>query len=106
MAINKVRKGQKNELLARKELEALGYLTEKKPRSRFSSPDFWGLFDLFCLKGQEVRLIQIKSNESHFYTARKEISEWKKSNKVLVSCEVWLFLKRTRGKNEWRIESL
>lgn len=79
-----------------------GYLVEKKNWNKFESPDFWGLFDIIALKNDEVRLIQIKSNKSGFYTARKEIHSWVNINSVKVSCEVWLYL----GRNKWRIEVL
>lgn len=104
--INKVAKGRVVELYARKELEATGYLVEKKPRTRFTSPDFWGMFDFIALLGSTVRLIQIKSNPTDFYKARKEIREWKKEHRVNIPCETWLFLGRSRGVNKWRVEEV
>lgn len=98
--INTVQKGRRIEKMARQSLEKEGYLVDQKTRSSFHSPDFFGLFDLFCLKHSLVRLIQIKSSASSFYTTRKEIREWMSKNRVLVQCEIWLYL----GRGKWRKE--
>jgi len=98
--VNKVAKGNRIELKARKKLEAEGYLVERKNRSRHHSPDFWGVFDLIAIKGAGVRLIQVKSNPTDFYKARPEITTWKHANKVALPCEVWLHIKSS----EFRIE--
>lgn len=96
--VNTTNKGRRIELLARKELEKDGYLVEKKNASRWQSNDFWGLFDIIAIHPIQniTRLIQIKSNRSHFYTACKEIAEWGK-NKCL-NCEVWL----KENRKPWR----
>ena len=101
--MSKISKGNRIERLARDILRDQGWLVERKPRVRFSSPDFFGLFDLFALKGGQVRLIQIKSNASHFYTARKEIEKFVSEQKLdynKVSYEVWLY----EGRSIWRCE--
>jgi len=100
--MNKVAKGNRIELLVRKKLESVGYLVEKKNRNRYQSPDFWGMFDLIAIMGTVVRLIQVKSNASDFYKARKEIRTWKKVNHVQIPCEVWLWIDR----NEFRVEEI
>ena len=103
--VNKTNKGNRIELMARKELSAEGYLVEKKNSSRWESNDFWGLFDVLALSPFTgfVRLIQIKSNPSDFYKARKEIKEWIITNEIKgVSCEVWL----KESRKAWRKEIL
>jgi len=102
--INKVAKGNRTELLARKELERLGYLVDKKPRTRFISPDLFGVFDLIAILGSTARLIQVKSNRTDFYKARKEIIGWKKEHHIKLPCEVWLYEGKVMRQTVWRIE--
>ena len=104
MAINKKAKGNRIELLAKKRLMANGWLVDSKPNVRFQSPDLFGQFDLIAIKGGEVKLIQIKSNVSHFYSARKELKEWKEEYKIRLTCEVWLYL-GGRDEHKWRIDN-
>jgi len=88
--VSKTNKGNRIELMARKELEADGYLCDRKNSSRWASNDFFGLFDILAI-GKHTKLIQIKSNRSDFYKARKEIQEWVNENKIKgVIFEIWL----------------
>ena len=89
-SINRRKKGKYFEKKCRDQLKADGYLVDFKPNTRFCSNDFFYLFDVLAIKENEVRLIQVKSNLSHFYTARKEIREWRIKNNIKVQCEVWL----------------
>ena len=103
--MNKYQKGRRNELLAKKILLEEGYLVEKKNVSRFQSEDFFGLFDLLAIKPHtgEIRLIQIKSNISDFYKARKDILDWMCFNEISnIDCEVWL----KENRKPWRKEKL
>lgn len=99
--MNKRSKGNRNELLARRILQESGYLVEKKNTSRWQGNDFWGLFDILAIHPTAAtRLIQIKSNLSDFYKARKEIVKWKEENNITnISLEVWL----KEPRKEWRI---
>lgn len=100
--INKVKKGLRVENLAKVELIKAGWLVEKKPRTKFQSPDFYGLFDLLAIRKGEVLLVQVKSQPSHFYKARKETRKWLLDTGIMIPCEVWLYL----GNNEWRREGI
>ena len=103
--VNKTNKGNRIEKEARDILKEQGYLVEKKNTSRWESNDFWGEFDILAIRpnGSEVRLIQIKSNRSDFYKARKEIKHWVDENTVTgIRCEVWLRL----PKKVWRKEDI
>lgn len=101
--VNKRAKGRKIELEARKILEKEGYLVEKKNASRWQSDDFWEMFDLLAIKSNDFRLIQIKSNPSDFYKARKEIKKWiEKHNIRGISYEIWL----REPYKDWRKETL
>ena len=101
--MNKIQKGNRNELLARKKLIDQGYIVEKKNRNRFESPDFWKLFDIIAIniKNGSVKLVQVKSNKSHYYKAIKDIALWKKELQLSdnVNCEVWL----KENKKEFKI---
>lgn len=91
--VNTYRKGSKRELAARKQLEEQGYLVEKKNSSRWESNDFWETFDILAIKpdGSQIRLIQVKSSVTDFYTARTHVANWVKDNNISnIKCEVWL----------------
>ena len=100
--MNRVAKGNRVELMLRKILEADGYLVDKKNRTKWQSPDLFGVFDLVAIKESRVRFIQVKSNRSHFYIARKEISHFLKLHNLNIEAEIWLY----QGKGKWRSESL
>jgi hypothetical protein len=100
--INKSRKGSRVELLAKKILQAQGYWVEKKNISQWQSPDFFGWFDLLAIRGAEVRLIQIKSNLSDFYKARKDIAKFELESGFKVPLECWCYL----GRSVWRQEKV
>lgn len=100
--MNKYQKGNRRELEARKQLEKEGYLVDKKPRTKFHSPDLFGMFDLIAIKDKEVRLVQVKSNRSDFYKSRKEIRAWMESNNCNLICEIWL----KENHKPWRKETL
>ena len=103
--VNKHAKGNRRELEARKQLESAGYLVEKKNYSRFADKDFWNTFDIIALKkdGSEIRLIQVKSNISDFYSARKDILDWMSLNEISnIDCEVWL----REDRCPWRKETI
>jgi hypothetical protein len=105
MTINKRSKGRRIEKLAKDLLRNEGYLVETKNASRFQSDDFWGMFDILAVMPDtgELRMIQIKSNASHFYKARKEITDWAIGNGVTgFSCEVWL----KENRKDWRYETI
>ena len=104
--INTVNKGRAIELKAKKKLIAEGYLVDKKIRSRFASPDFYGLFDLLAIKEDHMRLVQVKSNPTDFYKARKYIIEWKTFNNITHNTEIWLYKGRKDKIDLWRIEAL
>lgn len=105
--VNKTNKGNRYELEARKILAKEGYLVEKKNTSRWESNDFWNQFDILAIHPQigHVRLVQVKTNKSDFYKARKEIREWAYENQIValnVDCEVWL----REPYKEWRKDLL
>ena len=100
--MNTYQKGNRRELEARKQLEALGWLVERKNRTKWASPDLFGMFDLLAIRGCEVLLVQIKSNKSDFYKARREIREWKSAQKISLPCEIRL----KENHKEWRIEKI
>lgn len=95
-------KGTRVEGEAKKLLIAEDYLVEQKNWNRYRSKDFFTLFDIIAIKGNEVRLIQIKSNPSDFYKARGDISRWVADNNITgIKCEVWLKENRTPWRMEW-----
>ena len=58
------RKGLRNERKAGSVFERLGFSVERVKHTRYGSNDFFGVFDLFCLKeGVKPVLVQVKSND-------------------------------------------
>ena len=98
--MSRVSKGKTYERLARKLLASQGFLCETKNYSRFQGQDFYNLFDILAI-GKYTRLIQVKTNVSHFYKARKDIKEWINIKDIQgISFEVWL----KEPRKEWRVE--
>ena len=98
--MNKHAKGTHYELVARKLLESQGYLCEKKNYNRWASKDFYNLFDILAI-GENTRLIQIKTNISDFYKARKDIAEFVHTHNIKnVIFEVWV----KESRKPWRCE--
>lgn len=100
--MNTYSKGNRRERECMNILIADGWLVDRKNRTKFQSNDFFEMFDIVALRGNTVKFIQVKSNISHFYSARKSIKKWVKNNKVSVPCELWL----KENYKPWRIEIL
>ena len=101
--INKVAKGNRNENLAKEILKNDGFLVEKKPRTKWHSPDFYSQFDLLCIHPDRIpKLVQVKSTSSHASKARKDIAKWILDEKItggFFRFEVWLY----EGRSKWTI---
>jgi len=95
-------KGYRRERQCREELEKDGYLTDIKNWSKFSTKDFYNMFDVVAVKGDEVLWVQVKSNKSGFYSARKEIQLWLEENNLAIRCQVWL----KENNKPWRISDV
>lgn len=98
--MNTYTKGNRIEKLFRDMMQTYGWLTWKPSRARFNSNDVFGLFDVVMARGSKIQMVQIKSNLSHFYHARKEIAQWVVSNHLHFSPLCALY----EGRGEWRIE--
>ena len=61
LMINRVAKGNRLELKAKKILEIAGYCVERPKRTRFNSIDFFDKFDLIAVNKNGWRLIQVKA---------------------------------------------
>jgi len=100
--VNKHNKGKRYELEAKKLLIEDDYLVDTKNWNRYKSKDFFGLFDILAI-GDHTRLIQVKTNISGFYKARKDIKRWLEDNRIEdISFEVWL----REPRRDWRKETI
>lgn len=71
--MNKHQKGNRNELLVRKDFEAMGYECFKPVWNRFARKDIFGAdFVGFNLKTRDLVFVQVKSNTGDVYRAVKE----------------------------------
>jgi Holliday junction resolvase len=82
-------KGYRREYQCKKELEALGYLVERKNKAKFCDTDFYNLFDLVAVRGDTTLWVQVKSSKYPANKAVKDILKWKRSNSLDLPCEVW-----------------
>ena len=60
--MSKLSKGNYYENKARDSLKKWGYVVEKPVRTMFSRKDFFDLFDLFAIREDSAKLIQVKLN--------------------------------------------
>jgi hypothetical protein len=97
--MSKVSKGRTTENRCKKIFVEKGYLVDKKVRTRFSSPDFFGYFDLLCVKEIDTVYVQVKSNKSDFCTAKREIKKWIIENNLALKAEIWLY----EGRGKWKL---
>lgn len=96
MAINRRNKGYRTEKSCRDILEFYGYATDTKNASKFNSNDFFYLFDVIAIKNNKQKYIQVKSNPSDAYSAKKPIIEFAEKYKLdtdVFDIEIWLWYK-------------
>jgi len=110
--VNKAKKGQHREYLARKELEADGwFIVFKSIRNRFGCIDFANLFDIVAYKGQDRLYISCKhfGQGNYHQQHQTEIREFKaKYGKANESYELWLWCERRwkgKGKDKKNIKA-
>ncbi len=98
--MNTYAKGNRIEKAFRDLMQTNGWLTWKPSRARFNSNDVFGLFDVVMVRDGKIQMVQIKSNPTHFYHARKEIASWVDTYKLKI-CPLCVLYE---GRGEWRIE--
>ena len=92
--MNKRKLGKKHEKEVKKWLEGLGYDVWLPPNTRWQSNDIFYLFDLIGIATRKTTLeytyqygympfIQVKTNRTDFYKARKQIKEWVENHDLL-----------------------
>lgn len=94
MGMNSVSKGRRNQRRCADWLREQGYCVEVARFSRWGSTDFFNLFDIIAVGGDEVRLIQVKTNRREGVELRKRISAF-----VVPECvkkEVWIYYDRKK----------
>jgi Holliday junction resolvase len=85
-------KGQRTERKAVEELEKQGYLVYRvKGSTKFNKDvDIFSLFDILCVKPNESRLIQVKTNQKPPLEPYNKFSQTYPQFK----CEVWVWKDR------------
>ena len=59
--------------------ESEGFICASAGRKkRFGSEDFYGIGDVFCLRSDEIRVAQVKANQSR--STYKEMQDWLRNN--------------------------
>ena len=88
--MNTYQKGNRREVQAMNVLRSMGWLCDRKNRTKFQSNDFYNMFDILAIRGSEVKFVQVKSNKTNWYKARKDIQTWINQNNIHLPCELWL----------------
>lgn len=91
-------KGKRREKECRDWWTDRGWLVDFKSASRWRSDDMFTHFDFVAIKNDRFVLVQVKSNKSDLYKARKKIQGWMKKNKLDLDCQVWL----REDRKDWR----
>ena len=105
MGMNTVAKGNRVENKAKAYLlSTYNIHTEKKNHARYASPDFWGLFDLIGFSKSKWHVVQVKSDMSSFYQARKRIAKWVLIDHIPKGTVVSVLV--YKGRNRWRMDVL
>jgi len=92
-------RGYNIERKALKELEKEGFFSIRSAGSHSK-------FDIVAINKNEIRLIQLKSVRTKYYSFKKEIEELKKFNNYPknTTIELWVWLSRIKGirKAQWQ----
>ena len=117
MMVNKAKKGQHREYIARKELEADGwFIAFKSIRNRFGCIDFANLFDIVAYKTKHVAFFNRKyisckhfGQGNYHQEHQAEIRKFKNENcKQGETYELWLWCERKwvgKGKDKKHIKA-
>lgn len=97
--MNKHSKGRRVELACRKVFEKAGWLTDVKNWSRWGAKDFYNMWDFIAIRGSMVRFIQVKSNRTDMYKAKKRMKAWMEDNEIYVDSELWL----KENRKDWQV---
>lgn len=99
-------KGDDKEVEAKNILKDVGFRVHKKVNNRYDRGDIFGLFDLIASKGDDFKLIQVKSGSTQ--GCLKEIEndvDFLDYISESISVEVWVRYKRMGWRNQRLTES-
>ena len=83
--INTYRKGQNSQQKAKRYYESLGYEVEVVRYNKFSkNKDYFGLWDLICVKRQDMRFVQVKTNASPNKEWVEKANAWGVRNNCII----------------------
>jgi hypothetical protein len=75
--INTYKKGNRNQQKAKKFYEGEGYAVEVVRRDKWrKDQDFFGLWDLICVKHQDIRFVQVKTNANPSREWKERANKW------------------------------
>lgn len=94
--VNRRQKGRRNEIKTRNALEAVGFdvILAPNPTKYSKQNDFFGLFDAIAISKNEVKLIQVKSNQTAKPYEREAIQEFECPESC--SKELWIWKDRVK----------
>jgi Holliday junction resolvase len=94
--------GKEHERQCKKQWKQNGWLVDFKFGSRWNSEDLFGMFDFVAVKGNRVVFVQVKTADTDFYKARKEVQEFLNTNKLEIEAQVWQW----RSRKPWRVANM
>jgi len=56
-------KGNRIQRKARSYYEKIGYTVETVKHTKYNKNDFFGLWDLMCVRKEDIRFVQVKANQ-------------------------------------------
>lgn len=94
--MNTREKGRRQEFKCRDALLAEGYSVEvtKMPSKWQEQQDLFGLWDVMAVRGDQVRFIQVKSNQGASVAKQRAMAEWECPPNC--SKEVWIYKDRVK----------
>ena len=76
-------------------LQSQGWVVWFPKKVKFQETDIFGIWDLFCIRGSKIRLIQL-TTLSNLSARRKKIQNFLISNGVNIPSEIWAYDKKKR----------
>ena len=76
-------------------LQSQGWVVWFPKKVKFQETDIFGIWDLFCIRGSKIKLIQL-TTLPNLSARRKKIQNFLISNEVNIPSEIWAYDKKKR----------
>ena len=100
--INTTAKGRKSEWECMKDLKKDGWEVFSPPRTRFGKQDIFGLWDIIARRGEYIRFIQVKSNDTGSFLKILNKEEKRYTKQTNIGVELWVRKNERKDKIRWK----